>query len=628
MSIEQDTGSDDVRKAVVSVTAVFWLLLFLYSGPATSVGQDVSSDGLIQDVIEHMRANETNVMSVVIQGMYEATSYSPGGRITNVKKLRLYRFSRSGLFVKVERSGEELIPEKDSDKLHPLDLNEVIFYSPQSTVYVDLNQMVAHRRPVERPYPFPLDWAYGLRYLPDGQQIRRFSHVLESLLGQKLLSWSRDATNPNQIVLEVIRDRIKFRYWVDTEHGYLLVRMEGWESFPRPFNQELLVEKIEVTPKAYNGQWFIGSATRQESQVVFANPITLKLHLERTEEVLTISSFRAGIDFPEGELVFSQDRLAHLKALFDGIARETLELRTGNRIPWEPPTDQPDDVGLPLEVRCPPEITTAANTNCQSAVPDVGTAVTISPTGSYIKAQTPSPGTLVGLGTHTVQVLVTDEDITSLGACMTTFTVTETTAPQISCPAPMAVGCDVRLEAPVEFAATATDNCDTSPTVTCEPVSGSGFKVGARTVTCTAKDASGNTNTCTFTVTRAALGFTGFLSPIGGADATGGTYANPLRTFKRGSKIPVKFTLSCNGAAVDSGLHTLQLIKWSNETTAETPIDASPADAATTGNQFRWATDHWQYVLDAAATAMSVGTWELRATLSDGSTHSAYIALK
>ena len=48
---------------------------------------------------------------------------------------------------------------------------------------------------------------------------------------------------------------------------------------------------------------------------------------------------------------------------------------------------------------------------------------------------------------------------------------------------------------------TATDDCDPEPVVMCDPPSGSTFKAGTTTVTCTATDASGNESTSTFDVT-------------------------------------------------------------------------------------------------------------------------------
>ena len=125
------------------------------------------------------------------------------------------------------------------------------------------------------------------------------------------------------------------------------------------------------------------------------------------------------------------------------------------------------------------------------------------------------------------------------------------------------------------------------------------------------------------------LGFNGFLSPIGGADGTGGTFADTLRAFKLGSTIPVKFTASCNGTAVLTGIHTLQAIKYSNATDSDSPIDATPTDAVTTGNQFRLTDSEWHFNLSTkAGTGFTQGTWKLIATLSDGSQHYVWIAIK
>lgn len=204
----------------------------------------------------------------------------------------------------------------------------------------------------------------------------------------------------------------------------------------------------------------------------------------------------------------------------------------------------------------------------------------------------------------------------------------DVTPPAVMCPPNISIGCSADALASVTFSATATDDCDPAPVVVCTPPSGSGFPVGTTTVTCTATDASGNQSTCEFSVTRAPLEFNGFLPPIGGADATGGSFGDPVRTFKMKSTIPVKFRASCGDSPVLTGIHTLQVVKYSNATTSDTPIDASPQDAATTGNQFRLADGTWHFNLDAQATGMSAGIWLLTATLSDGSQHSAWIQLK
>jgi hypothetical protein len=124
------------------------------------------------------------------------------------------------------------------------------------------------------------------------------------------------------------------------------------------------------------------------------------------------------------------------------------------------------------------------------------------------------------------------------------------------------------------------------------------------------------------------IAFTGFLPPIGGADATGGSFDDPVRTFKLNSTIPIKFTATCEGAPVTTGVQTLQAIKWSSQTDSAPAIDATPTDAATTGNQFRSTNGEWHFNLDTKATEMSTGKWQLIATLSDGTLHSVWIQVK
>ncbi len=128
--------------------------------------------------------------------------------------------------------------------------------------------------------------------------------------------------------------------------------------------------------------------------------------------------------------------------------------------------------------------------------------------------------------------------------------------------------------------------------------------------------------------------FNGFLSPIGGSVETlnGGSFADPVRAFKLGSTIPVKFALSSwNGTAcgnvVTTGIHTLQAVKYNNAVDAETPIDASPTDAATSGNQFRLTDSQWHFNLSTKA-GFSQGTWLLKATLQDGSIHTVWVTIK
>jgi hypothetical protein len=262
---------------------------------------------------------------------------------------------------------------------------------------------------------------------------------------------------------------------------------------------------------------------------------------------------------------------------------------------------------------------------CSATISTVPTA-TDAVTGK-VKGTTTNPLTYTDQGTYTVTWHYNDGN-GNVSSQTQRVTVKDTMPPQIACPANLTVPCNINLLEPVTFMVTATDNCDPAPVVTCTPASGSGFAVGTSTVKCTASDASGNQSTSSFSVTRAPLSFTGFLSPIAGADTTGGTSDSPVRTFKAGSTIPVKFTAACGGSPVLTGIHRLQVVHYADSTTSGTPIDTTPQGSATVGDQFRLSDGQWIFNLDTKATGMSTGIWLLRTTLSDGSQHSVWIQLK
>jgi hypothetical protein len=153
----------------------------------------------------------------------------------------------------------------------------------------------------------------------------------------------------------------------------------------------------------------------------------------------------------------------------------------------------------------------------------------------------------------------------------------------------------------------------------------------------TINDGNGGTNyTLTFvgnklTILTACSVFNGFQSPIGGAVelGTGGSFANPVRAFKLNSTIPVKFSATCFGSTLTTGIHTLQASKMSSALDGDPAIDATPTDAATTGNQFRLTGSEWHFNMNTKALGGSAqGTWLLKATLFDGSSYSVWITIK
>jgi len=105
------------------------------------------------------------------------------------------------------------------------------------------------------------------------------------------------------------------------------------------------------------------------------------------------------------------------------------------------------------------------------------------------------------LGETTVTWTATD-DAGNVTTATQKVTIVDTTKPELNVPGNF-TGVEQTCAGGtyVDFEATATDVCDTAPTVVCVPPSHTEFPLGTTTVTVTATDASGNIATGTFTVT-------------------------------------------------------------------------------------------------------------------------------
>jgi hypothetical protein len=117
-------------------------------------------------------------------------------------------------------------------------------------------------------------------------------------------------------------------------------------------------------------------------------------------------------------------------------------------------------------------------------------------------SQFPPAGTLLSVGIHTVTLSVTDAS-GNTGSCGFTVTVNDTELPTITCNAPIVVSNDPGLcSAVVNYTVSSTDNCPGQVvTQTAGLASGATFPIGTTTNTFLVTDASGNTATCSFTVT-------------------------------------------------------------------------------------------------------------------------------
>src|SRR6185369_13706651 len=157
-----------------------------------------------------------------------------------------------------------------------------------------------------------------------------------------------------------------------------------------------------------------------------------------------------------------------------------------------------EDLEAPA-ISCPGNITVnAAPGVCTSNVTFVVNATDNCAVANLTSA--PASGFAFPFGVTTVTTTVRDSSGNS-STCTFTVTVLDTQLPQINCPANLTVNSAMGASTSnVTFNVTATDNCLVR-SLTSVPPSGFAFPVGITTVTNTARDTSGNTSTCTFTVT-------------------------------------------------------------------------------------------------------------------------------
>ena len=108
------------------------------------------------------------------------------------------------------------------------------------------------------------------------------------------------------------------------------------------------------------------------------------------------------------------------------------------------------------------------------------------------------PTVLLPLGTTTITLVVNDGTVDS-DPDTVVVTVQDTTPPVLTCPADVTVEQATADGTVVPLTATATDICDADPTITSDELAI--YPLGTTTVTFTATDDSGNSATCTTTVT-------------------------------------------------------------------------------------------------------------------------------
>jgi|GEM_PF-576807 len=163
-----------------------------------------------------------------------------------------------------------------------------------------------------------------------------------------------------------------------------------------------------------------------------------------------------------------------------------------------------DDAEPPVISWCLTNVALTAGTNCQALMPDItGTnyILTTDNCGSVTVTQSVATDAVLSLGTNEV-VLGAFDPAGNTAYCTNYVLVADDTPPTVICPASITVGADAGQcsRSNVTWEVAASDNCAVTNLVS-EPPSGATFPVGVTPVRCTATDASGNTNSCSFTVT-------------------------------------------------------------------------------------------------------------------------------
>jgi hypothetical protein len=194
----------------------------------------------------------------------------------------------------------------------------------------------------------------------------------------------------------------------------------------------------------------------------------------------------------------------------DGLARSglnTLLFSVDNSggpmgLDFEADIDYLQAPGTLPELRLPEDIVVDATSPAGTSV-GYGSVIAIDATGGSLIADcTPPPG-LFAVGTTTVTCTATGVNGPTTG----TFTITvlpfETAnqPPVLSLPPNLTAHTTSLSGKRITYTATASDDSGIPPAVVCLPPSGSMFRVGVTTVTCTATDDRSLTGTGTFTVT-------------------------------------------------------------------------------------------------------------------------------
>jgi len=200
------------------------------------------------------------------------------------------------------------------------------------------------------------------------------------------------------------------------------------------------------------------------------------------------------------------------------------------------------DVTAP-SITCPANTTVNANASCQGQVGSYS-AATLSDNCNANPTVTQSPAASTLLSGHNATQTVTltaNDGNGNTATCSLVVTLKDVTKPNLTCPANLTINANASCSGTLSTYAptTLSDNCTANPSLTQSPAAGTSITGHntVRTVTLTATDGAGNTQTCTLTVTLKDVTPPTIVCKtyIANLDASGNVSITPTDVYQSGS---------------------------------------------------------------------------------------------